>query len=57
MTSTMTLLLKSAAIGVCLLGITGCKVLSQPTVSYDHQADCGTFYIGKTCADTARGNS
>jgi hypothetical protein len=53
----MTLLLQSAVIGVCLLGITGCKVLSQPTVSFDHQADCGTFYIGKTCADTARGNS
>jgi hypothetical protein len=44
MKSTMTLLLKSAAI-VCLLGVTGCKVLSQPTVSYDHQVDA------------ARGNS
>lgn len=55
MTSKIILLFKCAAAGVCLLGVTGCKVLSQPTVSY--QADCGAYHAGKTCADTARGNS
>lgn len=57
MKSKISLLFKCAAVGVCLLGVTGCKVLSQPSVSYEHQADCGTFHAGKTCADTTRGNS